>query len=94
MTAIPSSTVSLPSGAGMPLVGFGTWQLKGPEAREASTWALQAGYRHLDTATMYGNEREVGAALAGSGISRDEVFVTTKLPPSRAGQSGTPCSRA
>jgi 2,5-diketo-D-gluconate reductase A len=86
MTAIPSSTVSLPSGAGMPLVGFGTWQLKGPEAREASTWALQAGYRHLDTATMYGNEREVGAALAGSGISRDEVFVTTKLPPSRAGQ--------
>jgi 2,5-diketo-D-gluconate reductase A len=78
--------VELADGVHMPLVGLGTWMLRGSEGRQAVEWALEAGYRHLDTATMYGNESEVGAALAASGIPRDEVFVTTKLPPERVGR--------
>lgn len=70
----------------MPLIGFGTWQITGDEARQSVLWALEAGYRHLDTATVYGNEREVGAGLAESGIPRDQVFITTKVPPMRAGE--------
>ena len=69
----------------MPLLGFGTWQIRGDAAYQAVRDALEAGYRHLDTATMYGNEAEVGRALKDSGVPRDEVFVTTKLPPERAG---------
>ena len=80
--AVPTTTAALPSGAGMPLLGFGTWRLSGPSAVDAVRVALDAGYRHLDTATIYGNEREVGQALRDSG--RDDVFVTTKLPPDRA----------
>jgi len=70
----------------MPLLGFGTWQLRGDAAYRAVRDALEAGYRHLDTATMYGNEAEVGRALQDSGVPRDEVFLTTKLPPERAGR--------
>ena len=70
----------------MPLLGFGTWQIRGDAAYQAVRDALEAGYRHLDTATMYGNEAEVGRALRDSGVPRDEVFVTTKLPPERAGR--------
>ncbi|GAB2566281.1 oxidoreductase [Paractinoplanes abujensis] len=73
------------SSVSMPLLGFGTWQLRGDSAYQAVRDALEAGYRHLDTATMYGNEAEVGRALRDSGVPRDEVFVTTKLPPERAG---------
>jgi diketogulonate reductase-like aldo/keto reductase len=69
----------------MPLLGFGTWQIKGDDAVRATSVALEAGYRHLDTATVYGNEGEVGRALAESGVPREEVFVTTKCPPSRTG---------
>ena len=70
----------------MPLLGFGTWQIRGDAAYGAVREALAAGYRHLDTATMYGNEAEVGRALRDSGVPRDDVFVTTKLPPDRAGR--------
>ena len=69
----------------MPLLGFGTWQIKGEEAVTATAAALDAGYRHLDTATVYGNEGEVGRALGESGVPRDDVFVTTKCPPSKVG---------
>jgi diketogulonate reductase-like aldo/keto reductase len=69
----------------MPLLGFGTWQLTGSEATNATAWALEAGYRHIDTATMYRNEGQVGGALRQSGVPRDEVFITTKLPPQRGG---------
>ncbi len=82
---IPDDTVTLPHGPRMPLLGFGTWQIKGDDAVRATAAALEAGYRHLDTATVYGNEGEVGKALADSGVRRDEVFVTTKCPPDRAG---------
>src|SRR3954470_463994 len=83
---LPDDTVSLTQGARIPLLGFGTWQIKGSDAVRATSAALEAGYRHLDTATVYGNEREVGRALAESGVPRDDVFVTTKCPPNRAGQ--------
>ncbi len=80
-----ASTITLADGVAMPLIGFGTWQLRGRPAYEAVRYALEVGYRHIDTATMYGNEAEVGRALADSGLDREDVFVTTKLPPGRAG---------
>jgi diketogulonate reductase-like aldo/keto reductase len=82
---LPDESVTLPAGSAMPLLGFGTWQIKGDDAVRATSAALEAGYRHLDTATVYGNEGEVGRALAESGVPREEVFVTTKCPPSKAG---------
>lgn len=83
--AVPDVSATLPSGALMPLLGFGTWQITGPDAVRATAAALQSGYRHIDTATIYANEREVGEALAQSGVPRSDVFVTTKLPADRAG---------
>ena len=84
MTATEDFVVELPGGGRMPLLGFGTWQLRGEQARRAVAWALEAGYRHIDTATLYRNEGEVGAAIAEAGLPRDQVFVTTKLPPEHA----------
>ena len=81
MASVPDAAAPLPSGRGMPLLGFGTWQITGDEATRATAWALQTGYRHVDTATVYRNEDQVGRALADSGVPRDEVFVTTKVPP-------------
>src|SRR5207342_3274674 len=83
---VPDDSVTLSEGTRMPLLGFGTWQIKGDDAVRATSVALEAGYRHLDTATVYGNEVEVGRALADSGVARDDVFLTTKFPPNRAGQ--------
>jgi 2,5-diketo-D-gluconate reductase A len=74
-------TVKLSGGGSMPLLGFGTWQISGRQAYESVAHALQVGYRHIDTATMYGNEDQVGRALRDSEVPREEVFVTTKLPP-------------
>ena len=71
----------------MPQVGFGTWKLRHDQARDAVLAALAAGYRHIDTATMYANEAEVGPALAASGVDRADVFVTTKIRPSDAGRA-------
>jgi diketogulonate reductase-like aldo/keto reductase len=68
-------------GGSMPIVGFGTFPLKGAEAERCVSTALELGYRHIDTAQMYGNEAEVGRALAASGLKRDAVFVTTKIEP-------------
>jgi diketogulonate reductase-like aldo/keto reductase len=73
--------LALPSGAAIPLLGFGTWQLRGESGYDAVTQALDAGYRHLDTATMYRNEDEIGRAVRDSGVPRSEVFITTKWPP-------------
>jgi 2,5-diketo-D-gluconate reductase A len=70
----------------MPLLGFGTWQIENEDAPEATTTALELGYRHIDTATGYGNEAGIGAALASSGLDRDSVFITTKLPPEHVGR--------
>ncbi|MBX4201557.1 aldo/keto reductase [Candidatus Saccharibacteria bacterium] len=63
----------------IPVIGFGTWQLSPQEARRSVAEALEIGYRHIDTARIYGNEKQIGEAVRSSGISRSEVFVTTKL---------------
>jgi diketogulonate reductase-like aldo/keto reductase len=70
----------------MPLLGLGTWQARGRNAVDAVRSALEVGYRGIDTATTYGNEREVGRALAESAVPRSEIFVTTKLPQSHTGR--------
>jgi 2,5-diketo-D-gluconate reductase A len=82
-----SPTVGLGNGAAMPMLGFGTWQLQGELAYEATRHALLIGYRHIDTATMYRNEEQVGRAIADSGVDRADLFVTTKLPPGNAGRA-------
>ena len=81
-----NETVELASGAKMPVLGLGTWQLRRSSAVGSVLRALEVGYRHIDTATVYGNEEQVGQAAARSGLRREDVFVTTKLPPRRAGQ--------
>jgi len=67
------------NGMRMPRIGLGTWPMKGAECQAAVESALSLGYRHLDTAEMYGNEDAVGAGLAASGLKRGDVFVTTKI---------------
>lgn len=76
----------LADGTRMPLLGLGVWQVRaGEEAENAVRWALELGYRHVDTAQAYGNEDSVGRALRDSGVPREEVYVTTKFFP-RAGR--------
>jgi 2,5-diketo-D-gluconate reductase B len=70
------------NGAKIPLAGLGTWELRGRTCARIIDAALRLGYRHIDTAEMYDNEREVGDGLRASGIDRDDVFVTTKIWPS------------
>ena len=78
---IKETYFELYNGVKIPAVGFGTWQVKdGDEAYESTRMALDAGYRHIDTAYVYGNEVSVGRALRDSGFKREDVFVTTKLP--------------
>jgi 2,5-diketo-D-gluconate reductase A len=77
MTAIPQ--IMLNNGRTIPQLGFGVFQVEPADTVEAVTLALQAGYRHIDTAQGYGNEREVGEAIAKSGLDRSDVFVTSKL---------------
>lgn len=75
-----TDTYTLNNGIKIPKVGFGTWQsASGEEAYNAVKTALEAGYRHIDTAAVYKNEESVGQAIADSGIPREELFVTTKL---------------
>jgi diketogulonate reductase-like aldo/keto reductase len=75
----------LGDGSTAPLIGFGTFRLVGDEGRAAIATALEVGYRHFDTATSYGNQAELGAELRASGLARADLFLTTKLPPGRAG---------
>lgn len=79
-------TVALPGGTRMPLIGLGTWLLNGHRGYEAIRTALEIGYRHIDTATMYRNEAEVGRAISDSRVPREQIFITTKLPPHHAGR--------
>jgi diketogulonate reductase-like aldo/keto reductase len=75
---------ALADGTVLPLLGLGVWQVPdGPECVNAVRWALELGYRHIDTAQAYGNEASVGRALKDSGLAREEVFVTTKFFPRR-----------
>ncbi|MCU1481651.1 MAG: putative 2,5-didehydrogluconate reductase [Subtercola sp.] len=71
--------VTLNNGVEIPQLGFGVFQIKPADTKEATLTALEVGYRHIDTAEMYGNEKEVGEAVAASGLKREDVFVTSKL---------------
>ena len=73
------SSIKLISGHAMPLLGLGTWQMRGQQCSEIVQMALDMGYRHVDTAYMYANQVEVGAGLRASSVATDEVFVTTKI---------------
>ena len=77
MTVVP--TITLNNGVEIPQLGFGVFQIPPEQTRDATLTALEVGYRHIDTAEMYGNEKEVGEAVRASGIDRDEIFVTSKL---------------
>src|SRR3712207_2890428 len=77
MASVP--TIRLNNGVEIPQLGFGVFQVPPEECVEVTRTALEVGYRHIDTAEMYGNEKEVGQAIRESGVDRDEVFVTSKL---------------
>ena len=68
------------NGAKMPVIGLGTWQLNGDVGSRITEQALRLGYRHLDCALIYGNEKEVGVGLHASGVKREDIFITTKVP--------------
>jgi diketogulonate reductase-like aldo/keto reductase len=77
-------TRELADGTSIPLLGLGVWQVpNGPECVDAVVAALEAGYRHIDTAQAYGNEESVGEGIRRSGIPRDEIYITTKFFPRR-----------
>ncbi|MBU7564092.1 aldo/keto reductase [Pediococcus ethanolidurans] len=79
--SVLTETFELANGVKIPKVGFGTWQTPaGDVAYQAVRNALKVGYRHIDTAKAYGNEADVGRAVRDSGIARDQIFVTSKLP--------------
>ncbi|QMU08901.1 aldo/keto reductase [Levilactobacillus suantsaii] len=79
--AVLTDTFKLANGTSIPQVGFGTWQIPGGQtAYDAVANALKTGYRHIDTAKAYANESSVGKAIRDSGLKREDVFVTTKLP--------------
>lgn len=82
-------SVTLNDGNSIPRVGFGVYQISPADAEQAVSTALAAGYRHIDTAAVYGNEREVGRAVAESGLPRDEVYVVTKVWNSDQGYDST-----
>lgn len=86
MGGIDSPYVTLSCRIRMPAVGLGTWSLKGSAGIDAMLKALELGYRLLDTATYYRNEREVGEAVRQSGIPREEIFITTKIYPTEYGR--------
>ena len=81
-----TSTLKMNNGVEIPRFGLGTWQsASGDEAQNAVRWALEAGYRHIDTAAVYGNEQDVGAGIAASGVPRSEIFLVTKVLERRPG---------
>ena len=82
-------TVTLNNGVEMPILGFGVYQVPAEETEQVVAQALDTGYRHLDTAASYQNEEAVGRAIAGSGIGREDLFVTTKLWMEHAGYDAT-----
>jgi 2,5-diketo-D-gluconate reductase B len=72
---------------GIPILGYGTWPLTGEECYRGVSMALELGLRHIDTAQIYGNEREVGRAIAASGVARDDIFLVTKVGPDNLANS-------
>ena len=92
MATVP--TVTLNNGVEIPQLGFGVFQIPPEETAAATRTALEIGYRHIDTAQMYGNEKEVGQAVRESGLDRGEVFVTSKLNNNRLRPRRHPARRS
>ena len=90
MTAIPDITLN--NGQRIPQLGFGVFLVKPDDTVAAVSTALQAGYRHIDTAEMYGNEQEVGEAIRRSGLDRSDVYVTSKLSNDPIRPAGPICA--
>ncbi|MDQ8182042.1 aldo/keto reductase [Pelagicoccus sp. SDUM812005] len=89
----PSSSLPLNNGVRLPLFGFGAYKVSDPvQGEEAIRCALEAGYRHIDTASIYGNEELVGRAIQNSGLQREDLFVTTKLWLDEQGEKETPAA--
>ena len=84
-----NSTIELNNGVKMPIIGLGTALLYAKTAYQSVVWALELGYKMIDTASMYGNERNVGKAIQESGIPRDELFITTKVWETDQGYDNT-----
>ncbi|MFE4860318.1 aldo/keto reductase [Streptomyces sp. NPDC056670] len=87
MSKVPSITLN--NGVEMPQLGFGVWQVPDDEAAKAVATAIESGYRSIDTAAIYENERGTGKAVASSGVAREELFITTKLWNSEQGHDST-----
>lgn len=83
------TTKELNNGAKMPIFGLGTWKIKGRAAVKSVKWALDAGYRHIDTAKLYGNEKQIGKAIKESDVSREDIFLTSKVWDSDQGYDST-----
>lgn len=81
--------ITLQNGVKIPMVGFGTWKPEGRENIDANLMALEAGYRHFDTASYYGTEPAIGEAIKKSGIDRKEIFITSKISKSELGYEAT-----
>ena len=83
------STVKLHNGVEIPIFGLGTWALKGQNCIQAISWAIETGYRLIDTAALYGNEKEIGKAIEESNIPREQLFITSKVWNSDQGYENT-----
>ncbi|WP_125608334.1 aldo/keto reductase [Lapidilactobacillus bayanensis] len=84
-----TDTYTLANGVAIPKIGFGTWQIPADQAKQAVMDAIKVGYRHIDTALAYHNEKEVGAGVRASGLKREDIFVTSKLPAETKTYDGT-----
>ena len=90
MTLTIESRIKLNDGMTMPLFGLGVWRLEsGKETRDAVSYALELGYKHIDTASMYNNEEDVGVAIQESSLPREKLFITTKVNSSELGYDST-----
>jgi diketogulonate reductase-like aldo/keto reductase len=96
VTAADAPRRTLADGTEIPILGLGVWQVPdGPKCENAVRWALELGYRHIDTAQAYGNEESVGRALRDSGVAREDVFITTKFyPRARTGDPAAELERS
>ncbi|MFX0007321.1 MAG: aldo/keto reductase [Promethearchaeota archaeon] len=83
------SKIDLNNGVKIPILGLGTWKLVGKTAYDSVKWALEAQYRHIDTAKLYGNEEQIGKAIKDSGVLREDVFITSKVWDSDQGYEST-----
>ncbi len=85
---ILQETDTLANGVRIPKLALGTWQMKSEDAERSAAAALRMGYRHIDTAAAYGNERSVGNAVRASGLAREDIFLTTKIPAEEKTRAG------